>query len=55
MIIGISCNGNYGMFVIKYVEYLMHDYSFNSLTGAHMDWFWDQMLVELLYMKDLPI
>ena len=44
-----------GMLVIKYVEYLMHNHPFNSLTGDLMDWFQDQMLADLFYMKDLSM
>ncbi|KAL6351423.1 hypothetical protein AAG906_035215 [Vitis piasezkii] len=48
-------NGDCGMFLIKYVEYLMHDHPFSSLTGAHIDWFREKMSTELFYFKILPI
>ena len=39
LIIGFSCGGDCGMFLIKYAKYLIHDHSFNSLISAHVDWF----------------
>nr|CAN83433.1 hypothetical protein VITISV_010135 [Vitis vinifera] len=44
-------DGDCGMFLIKYVEYLMHDNPFSSLTGARIDWFREKMATELFYFK----
>ncbi|KAL6325150.1 hypothetical protein AAG906_022995 [Vitis piasezkii] len=46
--------GDCGMFVIKYVEYLMHNHPLKSLTSARMDWFRKRWR-ELFYMKYLPM
>ncbi|KAL6341683.1 hypothetical protein AAG906_032804 [Vitis piasezkii] len=51
----VSCNGDCGMFLIKYAEYLMHDHPFNLLTGARIDWFREKMTIELFYFKILPM
>ena len=40
--------------MIKYVEYLMHNHSFNSLIGDLMDWFREKISTKLFFMKDLP-
>ncbi|RVW77003.1 hypothetical protein CK203_036886 [Vitis vinifera] len=48
-------DGDCGMFVIKYVEYLMHNHPLKSLTSARMDWFREKMAAELFYMKYLPM
>ncbi|KAL6321060.1 hypothetical protein AAG906_012046 [Vitis piasezkii] len=48
-------NGDCGMFLIKYVEYLMHDLPFSSLTGARIDWFREKMTTKLFYFKNLPM
>ncbi|KAL6323431.1 hypothetical protein AAG906_039000 [Vitis piasezkii] len=48
-------NGDIGMFLIKYAEYLMHDHPFTSLTGADIDWFREKMATELFYFKNLPM
>ncbi|KAL6328480.1 hypothetical protein AAG906_038355 [Vitis piasezkii] len=55
LIIYVPCNGDYGMFIIKYVEYLMHNHPLKSLTSARMDWFQEKMVAELFYMKYLPM
>ena len=55
LIICVSCSGDYGMFLLKYVEYLMHDHPFSSLTGARMDWFQEKMATDLFYFKDLSM
>ncbi|RVW57840.1 hypothetical protein CK203_114817 [Vitis vinifera] len=55
LIICVPCNGDCGMFVIKYVEYLMHNHPLKSLTSAGMDWFQEKMAAELFYMKYLPM
>ncbi|RVW49606.1 Ubiquitin-like-specific protease ESD4 [Vitis vinifera] len=48
-------DGDCGMFVIKYVEYLMHNHPLKSLTSARMDWFREKMAAKLFYMKYLPM
>ncbi|RVW41968.1 hypothetical protein CK203_091904 [Vitis vinifera] len=48
-------DGDCGMFLIKYVEYLIHDHPFSSLTGASIDWFREKMATELFYFKILPM
>eukprot|EP00261_Vitis_vinifera_P028229 XP_010662334.2 PREDICTED: uncharacterized protein LOC104882098 [Vitis vinifera] len=48
-------DGDCGMFVIKYAEYLMHNHPLKSLTSARMDWFREKMAAELFYMKYLPM
>ncbi|KAL6333970.1 hypothetical protein AAG906_000021 [Vitis piasezkii] len=55
LIICVPCSGDCGMFVIKYVEYLMHNHPLKSLTSARMDWFREKMAAELFYMKYLPM
>ena len=47
LIICVSCSGDYGMFLLKYAEYLMHDHLFSSLTGARIDWFREKMAIVL--------
>ncbi|KAL6348827.1 hypothetical protein AAG906_033483 [Vitis piasezkii] len=54
LIICVPCNGDCGMFVIKYVEYLMHNHPLKSLTSARIDWFQEKM-AKLFYMKYLPM
>ena len=41
--------------MIKYVEYLMHNHPFDSLSSEIMDWFREKMATELFYMRDLPM
>ncbi|KAL6334350.1 hypothetical protein AAG906_014751 [Vitis piasezkii] len=48
-------DGDCGMFLIKYAEYLMHDHPFNSLTDARIGWFREKMAIELFYFKNLPM
>ncbi|RVW84216.1 hypothetical protein CK203_045269 [Vitis vinifera] len=48
-------NGDCGMFLIKYAEYLMHDDPLSSLTGSRIDWFREKMATELSYFKILPM
>ncbi|KAL6332493.1 hypothetical protein AAG906_008524 [Vitis piasezkii] len=48
-------NGDCGMFLIKYAEYLMHDYPLSSSTGACIDWFREKMATKLFYFKNLPM
>ncbi|KAL6323807.1 hypothetical protein AAG906_003428 [Vitis piasezkii] len=55
LIICVPCSGDCGMFVVKYVEYLMYNHPLKSLTSARMDWFREKMAVELFYMKYLPM
>ena len=39
--------------MIKYVKYLMHNHSFNSLIGNLMDWFQERFayLIEVVNMR----
>ncbi|RVW32092.1 hypothetical protein CK203_102403 [Vitis vinifera] len=48
-------DGDCGMFLIKYAEYLMHDHPLSSLTGSRIDWFREKMATELSYFKILPM
>ena len=47
-------NGDCGMFLIKYVEYLMHDHPFNSLTGVRIDWFREKWQLNTSTSKIYP-
>ena len=49
------CSGDYGMFLIKFVEYLMHNHPMDTLTSECMDWFREKMALELFFHKELPM
>ncbi|RVW51488.1 hypothetical protein CK203_084022 [Vitis vinifera] len=48
-------DGDCGMFLFKFAEYLMHNHPMDTLTGERMDWFREKMVVELFFHKELPM
>ena len=41
--------------MIKYVEYLMNNHPFDSLSSEIMDWFREKMETGLFHARDLPM
>ena len=51
----VLCSGDCGTFLIKFVEYLMHNHPMDTLTGEWMNWFCENTIVELFFHKELPM